>query len=409
MGITNMIKNFFLIIFFLVAATKLTSCKTQQPVASQPVIPAIPQKEIKEPAIEKPAIKSEKVLYRNALSIGLVMPFYFFENFPEGIEFDSTEIDSRSLYALSFYEGALLAADSLKRTGIHVQIRVADNSADTSAHHWMLMNYQWMKQNDLNFLHFANNQCDNIAKSALSYRLPVIISQCSNSSPVLNEYTALMTPSTRTQIREAVKFVTEEFPMYKVGILSRQTGRENELAEIFLENLNDLAPGKAMRILPSDTSSWKKRIAADEKEPVIVIPSSDEYFVTAILNTLDLIGKKITIIGMPTWENFETLRLGGFANLDIICFQATWLELNDEPVKLFRENFIMQYKTDISWPAWQGWNLVLNSLQAAYTEKVKDIFPYLFSPVNSGGFENRSVSFIRYAGYETIRLKQSKP
>lgn len=398
-----------LILIVLVVAGHLSACKSSQPAVSKPVTIAEPVKAEEEPEKEKPVTKTEKRLYRNSITIGIVMPFYLAENFPEGMEFDSVEIDSRSLQALSFYEGALQAADSIKKTGIHVHIKIADNSTDTSAHQWMLMNYQWLKQNDLNFIHFANNQCDDIAKSALKFRLPVIISQCSNLSSALNEFTAVGFPSTRTQCAEAIKFVLAEFPMHEIFVMARQSGRENDLAEIFMSALNDRIPGKAVRISPADTASWKKRITSSDKETVLVLASSDEYFVTAILNTLDLAGRKITVIGMPTWENFETIRLGSFNYLDIICFNASWLEVNDAEVKVFREMFIRQYKTDISWPAWQGFQTVLNVSRAAYSEEVQDIFPDAYTKIHSGGFENQAVSIVRYAGLETIRLKYAKP
>lgn len=390
-------------------ACHLTACKTPQPVVSNPVRTPPTAPVVEEPVKEPPFTKPEKQLFRNSITLGIVMPFYLSENFPEDVGFDSVEIDSRSLQALSFYEGALLAADSLRKTGIHVQLRIADNSSDTSAQQWILMNYQWMKQNDLTLLHFANQQCEDIAKAAQKFRLPVLISQCSNLTEALNEWTAVISPSTRTQCAEAMKFVTREFPMHEIAVMARQSGRENDLAEIFMNALNESHAGKVIRIFPTDTASWKKRISASPNETALVLASSDEYFVTAILNSLNLAGRKITVIGMPTWENFETVMPGSYNNLDVIIFHSSWLELGDEEVKAFRDFFIRQYKTDISWPAWQGFQTVLVASRAAYTEKVKDIFPEVFSPINSGGYENKSISIIRYAGFETIRLRRTSP
>jgi len=410
MGVGSMKRKILLMVSIVVMAYHLSSCKSSQSTISKPVTVTQPVIHVvEEPVREKPKSKPEKQLYRNSLTLGIVMPFYLSDNFPEGVESDSVDIDARSMQALSFYEGALLAADSIKKTGIHIQLRIADNSTDTSAHQWMLMNYQWLKQNDLNFIHFASNQCDEIARSAEKFRLPVIISQCNNLSEALNEFTALITPSTRTQCTEAMKFVIDEFPMHTVAVMARQTGRENDLADIFLNALNRLSPGKAVRISPSDTASWKQRISASTSETVMVLASSDEYFVTAILNSLDMTGRKITVIGMPTWENFETIRLGSFNKLDVICFNASWLEFTDEEVKSFRDRYLSQYKTDINWHSWQGMQTVIFASHAAYTEKVKDIFPQLFPLVATGGFENQSVSIIRYSGFEAIRLKRTKP
>lgn len=398
------------IVFISVMANHLSSCKSSQPAVSSPVV-VVPKvvTDDEKPVKEKPVTKPEKQLYRNSVTLGMVMPFYLSENFPEGKESDSVDIDARSLQALSFYEGALLAADSLKKSGIHVQLRIADNSTDTSAHQWMLLNYQWLKQNDINFIHFPGNQCDEIAKAAQKFRLPVFISQCNNLSAQLNEFTAVISPSTRTQCMEVMKFVAAEFSLHDIAVMARQTGRENDLAAVFMNALNDLIPGKALRISPSDTASWKKRIATSDKETVMVLASSDEYFVTAILNSIDLAGRKVTVIGMPTWENFETVRLGSFNNLDVICFNASWLEIGDDHIKAVREQFIRQYKTDITWPAWQGFQTVINTSQAAYTEKVNDIFSEFLTVISSGGYENQSVSIIRYSGFETIRLKCTKP
>lgn len=397
-------------IFISVMICNHSACKSSQPAVLPPpavAAPVIPETE--DPVKEKPFAAPDKQLYRNSISIGIVMPFYLNENFPNGVELDSAEIDTRSLFALNFYEGALIAVDSIKKSGIHIQLKVADNSADTSAYQWMLMNYQWLKQNDLNFIHFANNQCDDIAKSAEKFRIPVIISQCSNLSAELNDFTAVISPSSRTQCIEASKYIATEFPIYDIAVMARQTGRENELAEIFMSAMNELVPGKATRIAPSDTASWKKKLTASDKETVLILASSDEYFVTAVLNTVDLAGKKITVIGMPTWENFETIRLGSFANLDVIYFSSSWLEMTDEDVKLFRDQFIKQYKTDITWAAWQGYQMVMSASNTAYKEKVIEMFADYYSKIPGGGYENQSVSIIRYSGFETLRLKKTKP
>jgi ABC-type branched-subunit amino acid transport system substrate-binding protein len=391
----------------MLIAGHLTACRQSRPIVASPVnvsaaLPVEDSVPVSHPW--KPVVE-EKENYRHSLTLGIVMPFYLVENFPEDIPPDSAGIDARSLPALSFLEGALLAADTLSHQDLQLKIRIADNSRDTSAYQWMLMNYSWLRQNDLTYMHFGSNRCEEISRVAARHRLPVVISQCGSITDAMGEYTAVMSPSTATQCREVARFVVKNFPAHEIIVMARATGREKELAEWFIQPLSEMVSGRLLRLNPADTISWLKRLATSSTAPLLILASSDEYLVTAVLHSLNQLAKKITVIGLPTWENFETLHLGGYENLDIICFHATWLDLNDPMIRTFREAFLKKYKTDINWTAWQGYQLTHWLATAAQRADVKQIFKEWFVQQSHGAFENQRLIFIRYSGFDTIRIQ----
>ncbi len=352
-----------------------------------------------EPVIER---------FRDSVTLGLVMPFYFEENFPESVIGDSVEIDPRSKAALQFYEGALIAADSLRAAGVHFSIHVSDNGNDSLAYHWMLMNYSWLKKNDFNFIQYPSNQCDAVAQTAGHFHIPLIIAQCSPLSDSLNSFTAVAAPSTITQCRQAVKLLAKKFPMQKFIVMARSTGIEDVLAGYFTDALNEFAPERFSRISPSDTASWVKKVKTSTDEIVYILASSDEYFVTANLNSIDRIGRNLTVIGLPTWDNFETVFLGGFKNLDVICFNSMWLDFNDAEVLAFRNKYVQSYFNDITWNAWNGYCMVIKLARSVYYKTSLDALKALFPSLPNGGYENNDISLIRYSGFDTITLDLSE-
>ena len=68
---------------------------------------------------EKP---KDTIQLKNEINIALLLLLYLEDNFKIDTSDTEPEIDSRSLPALSFYEGALLAKDSLEKTGIKINL-----------------------------------------------------------------------------------------------------------------------------------------------------------------------------------------------------------------------------------------------------------------------------------------------
>ena len=199
-------------VFFIVKCLLLflIACKTQQPEVVRPKpTPPVVQTGPKAAPVEKPRLVPK---LQKEFSIALLLPLYLQQNMELDTSDINPELDLRSLSALSFYEGALLAADSLTKSGIKVKINVYDISEDTSAKHFMLLNYRTLKNSDLIFASYPSTHISEAVDAAKSYGLNIVFTQFGN--PLLlkdNPNIVFASPSTTTQCKLMTEFIVNNF------------------------------------------------------------------------------------------------------------------------------------------------------------------------------------------------------
>jgi len=80
-------------------------------------------------------IQSDSLTFRDVYNVGLMLPFYLAMNDSIARNKENYELDkiyALSEIALEFYEGALIAVDSLKKQGLSVRLFVYDTKKDTN-------------------------------------------------------------------------------------------------------------------------------------------------------------------------------------------------------------------------------------------------------------------------------------
>lgn len=405
-------------LFFLFSAI-LYSCKTTKVVQKDTKKAVVVAPKPEKPVEEKP---KETIKQSKEISIALMLPLYLQQNFDIDTSDTDADIDSRSLPALSFYEGALLAADSLEKAGMKVKLNVIDIAKDSSARHALLLNYQTLKNCDVVFALFPSSQSVAAADAAKQYGMKLVLTQSSTPAPVNdNQQVVLAAPSSVTQCRLMADYITNEYHFSKFIVLSRNQKRENELAEVFKKETDSLLlkkfKGEAGAIIFSYPDSGKKMFVnylSAEQRNIIYLPSSDESYVSSILNMLNDLEKNVTVVGLPTWENFESIQFSKLSNLEIYLFTTTYINTEDTRLASFRKKYITHYKTDPFFNAYQGAELtdyftkLFNKYDKKFLEQTANettgsSFKFLNSnPKN--GFENTTISVLKYADYKLMKI-----
>ncbi|MEP7170482.1 MAG: hypothetical protein ABI855_14025, partial [Bacteroidota bacterium] len=158
-----------------------------------------------------------------------------------------------------------------------------------------------------------------------------------------------------------------------------------------------------------------KFLSADKRN-ILYLPSSDESYVSSVLNAIDTLKQKITVVGLPTWENFETVWFSKFLNLEIYIFSNSYIDYDDAEVKYFRKKFIDHYKNDPLFSAYQGFALtnyfstLFSSYDKNFIEHVSDNTlnaPFKFvQNEKQGGHENTSISILKYSDYQLLKVNK---
>ncbi len=407
---------------FLFAILLLSSCKTSKPVASQPspkTQPSTPPPKPKEQtANETVPSKKTETIKRNFI---FVMPFELEQNFKEASDETAEPLVSpSSLPALNFYEGAMVAIDSLQKEHIEIKVSAFDTPADSASVVRMMTNGVF-KDAGVVIGTFPNNLAPIAAVVAKNNMINLVLTQ--GPSPDLlkeNQQVALALASSITQCREMVNFIMNQYFDANIILIYRNLKREDELASVFREEIvRRSTPGDFHEFNATSTEIQELLpLISKTKRNLVFITSSDEAFVSPVLSLLEeqqIFG--IKVCGLPTWDNFESIDFMTFNNVQIHLFDNNFIEESEPATTSFRKVFLNRFHSEPLPTAYNGFDLVYHlgkSMEEPHPDFSKLInssfegsgknFNFVNSP--GSGYENKHISVLRISDYKLERLNK---
>ena len=348
---------------------------------------------------------------------------------------ESEKISSRAHNFLDFYQGFLLAVDSLKREGLSLNLSVYNTSKDIDDSKKILAE-KGVKESDLIIGPVYPELLEPFANFSRENRIN-IVSPLSHNDALLkgNPYYFQVNPSLVIQFDEfasKVDFCSEKNLMvvyeddsskheindnYKSLISNRIKQCENSESIHFKEV--KYKPGGV-------TAEIKEKINQsmnEVKENVFIIPSENEAFVSDFLSHLFALttyyNYKVKVYGFPKWQKFKNIPIDYFYRLNIHIFTPYYVDYSQRDVKRFVNDYRHYYRSEASQYSFQGYDIGLYFLKALkkYGVDFKYCLPnlevdllqsnYRFIQQSSvDGFDNKSVFLINYTqDFDIVEVK----
>lgn len=387
-------------LWFFVLAFFIFSCSSSKKTVQAPPPPVKPPV-----AVEvKPAepIKPEPP---KELNFALLLPLDLKKQFVVDTAAESeSSIDMGALNQLHFLEGAMLAADSLKAKGIKVNLKTFDTAIDSSSLTNLLYQKDVMNSNCI-FAAFNSAFYPAAAVIAQKHNNKIVFTQPSPASSIKqNKNVYLSVPTTTTQCVMAADYIIKNFTGAHIVVVSREVKREKDLSDIFKSKfINEQAT-----YLTHSKEKEELFLTSLSKttQNVLVITSSDEAFISPFLSKINSLNMaNITIVGLPTWENFESVDFSALQNLSVIYFSSVYFDVTNASVNAFRKNFLSRYNTEPLNSAFQGFELVNYFTKQMIGDKKSpeisvSLIPFQFSnDVPENGFENKMIHILQVKDY----------
>jgi len=393
------------------------SCKSTRPVATVPVKtapPVIQQKETVKPPVQE--VKKDEPV---KLKLVFIMPFGLAENFrEEEVQGEDVEISQASMPAVHFYEGAKLAADSLKKNKAEINFFAYDTPGDSASLARMMSNFA-VKDADFVIGTFPSGLVPAAVSLARINGERLLLTQAPNASFLDgNPNVAVAYASTISQCREMVNYMLDNHPEANVLLVYRNTRREDELAAVYREEIQ-FKNRSATEFNATDKNTEDLLPLLNTSRPnLMFLVSSGEAFVSPVLSFMDTLNiPGIVVAGLPTWKEFESIDFMSFKNIKVTIFENNFIDYSDEKVKAFRKKFISTYHTDPLPSAYNGfdWVLALGKSPSRKDKSLNDIIKEIF-PVNGmyrfrekspgGGLENKSISVLEFREHQLHKLNK---
>ena len=359
-------------------------------------------------------------------NIALMLPLYLDEN----DRFDSTstaDMEDSHFYKnsrkmLEFYEGAMLAADSMRLEGTNIDIYIYDTGKDINKVKSILVKNE-MNNMDLIVGPVYSELLEPVADFAKKHEINIVSPLSQKEEAVkFNPFVFQVNASIEQQVNQGCQFLIRNAEK-NVVMLNHGAKDEENIMTMFKNQLqNQIASNPVVgNILIKEVNtkvSGFNRVAdalSSSVENIIIISSSDEVYVTDMLTKLSVMADKhkIIIFGMPSWQKFKNIDLEYLTKLKMHYFSPTFIDYENQSVKNFIAKFHTVFKSEPSQYSYQGFDILyyfanvlkLHGRNFQYCIDAWDLLPlrnglqteFNFKRVNNfGGFENNGIFILQY-------------
>lgn len=334
---------------------------------------------------------------------------------------------------VQFYEGVLLAIDSLQNVGFDVKLNVFDTQRNPDSIRQYFQTSEFFKTDLIIGPIFPNVQKE-IAAYAAKNRIPIV-------SPLASETTITRSNSSYFQVnpsrdyltRQTAEMVAEEYfnSNFIIVKTSNYSGSpEGQLVELLREkffNSGLLSSNEGVNFTIYDFENegafGLRRIMSKNKENVVYIPSENEGELSVAISNVNNLSSEysITLIGSSRYPNYSSIQLEQFHNLKLKYIAPYYTDYSNQQTINFIEKYKANFGTEPDNFSFQGYDVTLYFLTAlvTYGNDFAGCLPYMhtfqmqgnyhFEKLTQfGGYMNEGVSVISYTRDYEVERKRVK-
>ncbi|TVR70586.1 MAG: LysM peptidoglycan-binding domain-containing protein [Marinilabiliales bacterium] len=371
--------------------------------------------------------------YGRPYRVSLLLPLYLERNWPVELPDTVDMEEAADLYPeyvlsvdelyqgtvpfLEFYEGARLAVDSLVRAGLSVVLNVYDTERSTEKVSEILKDREF-RQSDLVIGPVYPENMRIVSEWARDNRVNIVSPLTSRREFISdNPYLFQVTPSSASVFEQASIFISN-FPSSNFVLIHRDDPWEGVLIEDFKSSIfrhfsynSNFENLVFKEVIYTDATVNIEQSLVTEGSNIIIVPSTDQAFVSNILMRLNILSRNydITIFGMNEWQRFSNIEVEYLHNMEFHFASPYYIDYGDPNVRRFLALFRDKYKTEPLHYGFHGYDIMFYFLQAMkrYGPDFRDCLPvmrtdllqadYLFRKTGHGsGLENNGISIVRY-------------
>jgi len=239
--------------------------------------------------------------------IAVLAPLYLDSAFDNNnYKLGNLNIPRYILPGLNFYDGVMMAVDSLRKEGNDLDVWVYDTknkvrSTDSLAKEMAAMHFS------LVIASFSNVTEQKIfSEYSFSNNVPLVSATYPNDAYVTgNPFFIMLNSTLKTHVEGLYKYIQRGFPVGKFLYVTRKGTMEEKIMNLYNDAGKKTYPVKYKTVeLPDDFLPEQLLPLLDStNQNVIICGSLDENFGTNLIKALDQnITFPVTIIGAPTWD-----------------------------------------------------------------------------------------------------------
>ncbi len=245
------------------------------------------------------------------------------------------------LPGLDFYNGVLMAIDSLKKMNTSLDIRIIDTKQKNNSLATLLTDSSLQKTSFI--ISAVTNKADTklIADFALAHQTPMVSAIFPNDAGVTNNpFFTILNPTLKTQCEAISSYLQNNFAKNTILYCKKKGATEDYIQSIIV----DSKTAKSFLNIEVQDSIFFSDLAPyldSTKQNILLCGSLKESFGTALVKILsENPAYKSTVIGMPTWDGDKSINL---PNVEIIYASPYYFNGNEKLLKQLTAAYKAKY------------------------------------------------------------------
>lgn len=342
---------------------------------------------------------------------------------------DGTGSNDEQVRMVEFYEGFLMAVDSLKGKGVSIDLYAYDSGQTTASVNRVLNNPE-MKNMDIIFGPAHTDQVKPMADFAEKNNIRLVVPFTSKSDEVFNNPSVYQINTPQSYLySEVYEHYLRKFPDAHVVFLDAETGHTDK--DDFIKGLKEELKNKQItfkELKGEAINPEGMKLAVDSLRENVLIPTSGKNVALIkilpqmIVTSREHPNYNMKLFGYPEWQTYTHDHLSSFFELDTY-FYSSFYTNNLFPAAIqFTQSYRRWFSKDMAntYPKYGmlGFDMGFFFLQGLhkYGNNFEDnmnqmmVTPiqtgFKFERVNNwGGFINRKVFFVNFTkNFELIKL-----
>lgn len=328
---------------------------------------------------------------------------------------------------LQFYEGVLVAVDSMQKAGMNVKMSVYDTK-DSPENVRKLVNSGALKNTDLIIGPVYENVQKEVASFAETNQIPMVSPFTPRSSIISNNPYFFQVNPTREFLASATvemirkEFAGKNFVVIKTG--SYEGTPEGQFVTRIQQALAQQSPKSRFQVydFKRERARGLRNVLIADSENIVFIPTADEGELSVAISNLNNLADEIsiTLVAQANFQQrYQSIDVAHFHNLKMHYINPYWVDYGKKDVISYIRKFRTNFGTEPNSYGIQGFDVAYYFLNALFwygnnfTPCVGDLDlklvqgNYHFEKVSSsGGYMNQGVSVIQYNRNFEVQQKE---
>lgn len=274
----------------------------------------------------------------------------------------------QSQLSAEYYQGAIIALDSLQRQGLKVNLIVRDVGMDTNLLKQVLAEPD-LDSADLIIGPVGNSSLRLTCEYSMKKRTWMISPfSVATRGHLPNPYYTLANATLQSHCEKIYKYLNRNILHDSIIMVYRKRPADLELVNYFKDygrQLQDSGKASLQFVELTDSTTIKytqiKEVLSNAARNLIVILSNDESFVRIVIKQLNGLTNEyiMDVYGMPTWVNFDLVPKEQLSNVSAHITQNFWLDKTAPSVERFRDAYEMKFRVNPTEYAVKGYDQMM--------------------------------------------------